>query len=411
MDKETAINTKMIKPGKLYVDGDITYVVETCIDNRILTTSTISLPENYKLSFYDRITLNKGMIENYNGSPIETTLGVFLLNYVVLVRPFDAIIPYVNGEWNIKKIEDDIVKKVIDKLITPKQVLQYINHVYFLSSLNDICVPTLSEKCITSNDDVSARRDELFEQYKDQLDDPNIMVKIEEELIKLDREKMKGDICTGFLIKGKNYDVQRKRMFTMLGLMESFGDEKTSYTFSKTNLNEGWNMDELDLLANDIRKGSYSRAKSTALGGAESKMLGRNFQDSAIIEDDCGSMRGLPILLTKENSSRFVYRNILIADQLTRDDNGKNLSIKELTPENIHEYIDKTVIVRSPMYCNTVGGHCYTCMDTRFKKVGVKMLNIYPISISSTMVTTSLKAMHGTSVSLLELDDLNKLLV
>ena len=381
--------------------SELVYVVtEAESPTKIKDAHYVLVDKNHKLSFYHRFTLKKGMIENYDGPDVETTLGVFLLNQNCLVAPFYSAIPYVNGYWDIGKIEADIAKAVIAGKITTQQVMSYTNNTYNLSSLNDFCVPALSEKAITANPEVNKLRAELFAKYKDQLNDPNIMIKIEETLIALDKKLLKGDMSNGFMIQGKNYNVHRKRMFLMMGLVESFGDEVTSYRFSKTNLNDGWDLNELDVLANDIRRGSYDRAKSTALGGVETKMLGRNFQDSAIISDDCETKRGLHIHLTKDNSRSFIYRNIIEGDKLIT-----------LTEENIHNYIGKDIVVRSPMYCNTQNGYCYTCMDTRFKAVGVKLLNIHPIGISSELVNLALKSMHGKKIDLININNLNDHLI
>lgn len=400
LTREEVEYKKLVKPGKIYSEENELYVVTECSENTILKSEKIDDQKALKLSFYDRFELESGMIENFTGTPIETTLGVYLLNYVALVKPFGNTIPYVNGVWKMKEIEKKIAAKVINKEITPKQVFKYIDYIYSLSSLNDICVPALTEKAITARPEVTKRRDELLAQYKDQLNDPNIMMRIEEELITLDRKLMADDPSSGFMIKGKNFDVQRKRMFIMMGIMESFGDDIAQYNFGTTNLNDGWKSEELPILVNDIRKGSYERAKSTALGGAESKMLGRNFQDSTIVEDDCQTERGLRITLDASNKDMFIFRNIIEGKKVTT-----------LTPDIIESYLGKQLVIRSPMYCKSSGGYCYTCMDSRFKQIGIKLLNILPVNIGSTILLSSMKKMHGTKASLFSINDINSIVV
>lgn len=395
MTEEEAVARRVIRPGKIFTKSLKLFVVTEAHNGRIINSEEVT-GITTKLSFYDRFTLETGMIPNYVGEPTETTLGVFLLNNNTLVKAFGDKIPYVNGKWNMGDIEKKIAEQVIYGAIKPNEVFRYVDYIHFLSGFNDFCVPALSEKAITANEAVTKRREELFAQYKDQLNDPNVILMIENELIKLDKEQLQGDISSGFLINGKNFDVQRKRMFLMMGLIESFGDETGGFSTITTNLNEGWKVGELPVLSNDIRRGSYSRAKSTALGGAQSKMVGRNFQDSAIVADDCGTKRGLPIHLTKDNISKFIYRTIIEADKLII-----------LTPDIVNSYLGKDIIVRSPMYCIAKDGYCYTCMDSRFKTVGVKLLNISPIDVTSTMLSNSMKAMHGTKVSVLEISNLN----
>ena len=386
---------------KVELKKDIYVVTKASSNNEISEVEYLDLPSDFKLSFYTKFDLHKGMIDNFKESkPVETTIGVFILNQNVLVKSFGDSIPYVNGLWNIGKVENDIARLTISGEISPDQALNYATNVYALSGLNDFCVPALSEKAVTSNPEVSAKREELFAKYKDQMDDPNVLIAIEKELITMDKNKMKGDVSNGFMIFGKNYTTQRKRMFLTLGILPSFGGSKAGFNFSKSNLNDGWDLKELDILANDIRQGFYSRAKSTALGGAESKMLGRNFQDSKISEDDCHTHRGLDIVITETNKKDFVFRNIVVED-----------GILELNESNIGRYIGKRVTVRSPMYCATKDGYCYACLDTRFKKIGVELLNIFPIGISSTMVTQSLKKMHASVTSLLDITDINDILL
>ena len=207
---------------------------------------------------------------------------------------------------------------------------------------------------------------------------------------------MKGDVCTGFLITDKAYDVQRKRMFIMLGLMESFGDDVQTFNFGKTNLNDGWNKDEIPLIANDIRKGSYGRAIATRDSGAEAKMLQRNFQDSKIIEDDCGTKLGILTDITSDNKSSYLYRHIV-----------ENNKLVLLTENNIEQYIGKRVTMRCARYCQSKNNYCYTCMDYRFKSMGIELLNSNPSAISSTLTSMSLKKMHGSKISTFEINTLN----
>ena len=399
MTRDEVITSRMARPGKLYRDDETVYVVtEAPSSSEIGNVEPIELPAR-KLNFYDRIRLSPGMIVNYEGSEdIITTLGVFIVNHNLLVVPFGSVVPYQNGYWDTKRVEDIIAEKVIEKKIHPRQIYTYVDCAFSIGSLNDICVPSLTEKTITARPEVDKLRDELFETYKDQLNDPNVMLMIENELVNLDKKLMEGDDGTGFLISGKNYDVQRKRMFLMMGMLDSFGEDETSYSFSKTTLNNGWNLDDFAILSNDIRNGSYNRAKNTALGGAESKYMGRNFQESVIVEDDCGTRRGIEITLTSDIIKRFVYRSIV--DIPSR-------SVILLTPDILMSYMGKTVILRSPMYCATQNGYCYTCMDIRFKALGIKQLNTLPIDLTSRIMMLSMKKMHGVKANMLDINNLN----
>lgn len=405
--RDEAISTKMIRPGKLFTEQDGLYVVvkgsptDGIIEYRKINITQRELSSrSYKLSFYDTMTLKTGMIANHTGVDIETTLGVFILNHNVLVKSFGATIPYINGSWNISKIEDQIAAVAIDGHITASQIHRYIDNVYMLSSYADFCVPALSEKAITSNPKVDALRAKLFAKHKDQLTDVNTMIQIEKELIDLDKDLLKDDSSNGFLINDSQFSTERKRMFITMGMIETFGENPPSFNFSKNSLNEGWDPNDLNILANDIRKGSYSRGKSTALGGAESKFLGRTFQESKIVANDCGTRRGMTTVITENNKHNFVNRNILVGNKTI-----------ELTEETIDSYINKTVQVRSPMYCISKDGYCFACFDTRLKRIGIKLLNVLPINISSAMLSASMKKMHVASTTTFSLSDLNEFVI
>lgn len=399
MTIEEASSKKMIRPGKLVQFKNKVLVGDNT--NGIIEFIDTDIAVGYKLDIYDTFELKTGMIANYTDTKsIRTTFGLFILNYNILANIFGAVIPYINEPWNISKIEKRIASELVKGTIQPDQIYRYIDAMYHISSYSDFCTPSLTEKAITADPEVSKLRDELHAKYKDQLHDPNIMMMIDDTLIALDKKKLEGDDSNGFMIEGKNYNVHRKRMFLNLGLIESFGDEVASFSFSKTNLNDGWIPEELDSLANDTRRGVYNRAMNTAKGGVESKYLGRTFQESVISEDDCNTKRGLAMTLTKDNYHRFIYRNIIVGNKIVA-----------LDESNIESYIDKDVVIRSPMYCNAKNGYCYTCMDTRFKDIGIKLLNTIPAGIGSVFLSVSLRSMHGKKIELLSIDDINEFII
>lgn len=399
--KEEAISSKTVRPGKLFTDHGSTFLVIEREGTKITKVEPIALSKNFKLSFNTKFILKPGIIANHKQGGIETTIGRFLLNYVILVEPFDGVLPYMNDSpLSLSKVEKLIATSLIEGSIKPKQVYQFIDNTYFLSSLNDFLVPSITAKSITSRPEVNKLRKELLSEYKDQLDNPNVMIKIEEELIKLDKELLQGDPSNGFMISGKNYDNHRKRMFIMIGAIPAFGDDQKSLSFATTNLNDGWKLDELDLLANDTRSGSYNRAKNTQKGGVIAKTAGRRFQESRISEDDCKTNKGIQIKITKFNKEHYLYKNMI--------SNGK---LVELNPSNIDSYIGQTIEIRSPMFCHTENGYCYTCQDTRYKKIGLTLLNLAPTNIGSALLNHTMKAMHHSKVSVFELADLNQFVV
>ena len=387
---QTSNEVKKSYTGKVVsVDNKIHVTLEDG-STEILTEQRIPM-----FSLNTKVTIGKGTLVNL-GSKVETTYGRMLINQLLLCRPFKDAIPYQNGPWNSKVVEKVMVNKVLDGSLTTESVYEYIDNVYYLSTYAPFCVPSITKKAITVDPKLLKKKDELLKKYKDELTDPAIAMAIEDELIALDKATMKGDDAERVL-ESKNFDVHRKKMFFALGVTESFGDDRQSFKFGESTLDEGWKMDEIDLVSNDIRKGSYARGKETAKGGAIAKTLGRTFAESAIVIDDCRTKNTLTVNITELNKDLFLFRNIIVGSSLV-----------ELTPENIGKYVGKPIKLRSPMMCVAKGGYCYTCMDTRFKKLGIKLLNIQVLGIGSKLMLDSMKKMHYHKMTAYDLKDIDQ---
>lgn len=351
---------------------------------------------------YERLTLYKDDIENYTSiEPIVTTYGRYLANYFSLANPFGSVIPYINEEISIPKMEDIIAEKIRNKELTTEQGGKYLDNTFFIGSFGEMAIPGLTRKALTTSPEVKKRKKELLEKYKNQLDDPIILAQIEDELIKLDKEWLKGDPSMGFYgDTGKKFNVHRKKQYIIGGLVEDFTKEKGKYEFIENSLSDGWSIDSFVTICNEIRKGSYSRGLETAFGGALSKNVLRLMQNLTLTAEDCGTKEYLDITLTKELSTKFIGRYIL--------DNGKLIV---LTKDNINNYIDKKVKLRSLMYCKQKDGYCHICAGEFFKNLGQDVIGVLALELTSTFTKLSLKKMHGTKLSTATIDSLQKFII
>lgn len=349
-------------------------------------------------SFEQEGTLPVGVLKNTT-KPMKTTIGKVALNYLLLSEPFGDVIPYVNGPWDSDAIERDIVNALVSGKISVADGYQYVDNVYYLGSYSDFCVPSLSEKAVSVDPSVIKRRDELFKKYKGQLDDPKIMMLIESELIDLDIATMNGDVSNGFMTTRATYSNQRKRMFLTVGMVSKFGGAP-GHDFIQSSLDDGWDMNDFPKVANEIRGGSYSRGMETAKGGDIAKQIGRRFQETSIVMDDCETPTTFKIAIDDHNKDEYMYRNIVVRGALV-----------ELNEDNITKFIGKTVNMRTPMSCIAKNGYCYACMDTRFKKLEVTLLNTQLLQIGSKIMLNSMKAMHVVIVTAYELDSFDEFVV
>lgn len=389
--------------GQLYVVSEFNGVVlsskqEVPVTSLGLPTSQILCEKN------SPILLPPNICQNYIGDkPLETTMGRLLLNYTILVDPFGTLIPYINELWNIGKIESTYIFDALrNEIITVDQIKHYSRNLHFIGHFTELAVPSFTERSLTVNPELIKRRNELLKKYSKEINAGDVvtMAKIEEELVAMDREFLKGDSSTPFYDYdgNKSYGTHRKKMYGLGGITPGFGEDKVNFVDSS--LEEGWDVKDFPALCNQIRDGSYSRAKETAKGGEETKFLIRVFQNTQITEDDCGSNDYIHVQLTKDNSSKFLYRNILENDKLII-----------LTNDNINSYIGKTLSMRSPMHCHTKNGYCYTCMGELFRTIGTDLLTMAAIDVGKAFVISALKKMHLVETKRLSINSLNSFVI
>lgn len=382
---------------RVFIDSIVGDEVPTSIVFKFLDSG-----EGRPFGEIDTFELKKGEIENLKEPKIETTVGRFLLNYMLLVKPFGKIIPYWNDKWDIKKTEAIITPLVLNDTISIKQLKQYEDNLFFIGHFSELCVPAFSRASLTTHPDVAKVKKQLLEKYKDQLGDPLIISEIENTLIALDKAHLKNDSAMRFYgaLGGKVFDVARKKLFLTVGGIEAFSKDSGKYNFLPNSLDEGWDKKYIPTLANETRKGSYNRGFETQLGGVQTKLITRVFQDVNIYHPDCGTNKGLLVNFSKYPATNFIGRWIL--------NKGKWMV---LTDENVSSFKQGEYLMRSPMYCEAPKGLCYKCVGERFRTLDVKQIAVIEIDISSTFLTLSMKNMHGTKLEMFELEDLDTFIV
>ena len=383
------------------IDGDRVSIVRLSDSVGSDRTNDINLPTRDiypPLSFYDTFDIKNGDIENYTeDKSITTTIGRYLLNYVILARPLKDAIPYVNTEWVADKIEKMLSNALIENKITPTQVNSAIDGGFMIGHFTELCVPSLTEKSMTTHPDVDKTKKELLELHKKALEegDPSVIADIESKLVALDKEWLEGDPANRFLIPlgGKMVKLNRRKMFLTVGGIEDFNKGVGSYNFVANSLSDGWDTKDFSVIANESRKGSFNRGHETMRGGALTKQLSRIFQDLEFLEEDCGTNVTYTADFNKLNIMNFIGRYIV-----------ENGSLIKLTKENYVNFDKKVVKLRTPMGCRSKNGLCYTCCGDVYKKLQAKAISMYITALTSTFTTLSLKSMHGTTIELMDIN-------
>lgn len=400
---DTHITIERCDPEKeyaIYDDGEYLYGMETGTDGLVAICLQSSNAAAYDI--YEQFQITPDDIENYSGQGEFTTYGRYIVNYFALASVFGNAIPYHNDIMNIGKIELVIGRKALINEVTAEQLTKYLDHMFFIGSFAELSVPVFSKKALTTDPNIAKRKAELLAEHSHELDDPVVGAKIEDELIQMDKDWLKGDPAMGFYASAsKKFNVHRKRQFLAVGLVDEFSKEKGKYTFLPGALADGWEKDAFPDICNDIRKASYNRGIETALGGVQTKYLLRVFQSTVISSEDCGTKRGLLTPLTPDNIASFYGFNVILP-------NGK---LETLTTKNASKFINTTVRLRSVMYCEEKNGFCFTCAGDFYRNLDIKALGALALEVGSAFLLLSMKAMHGTKLSSFEVDDLDQFVI
>lgn len=380
------------------LDKHYTYGVTKIDDTTLLLiklTDDSSVPV---FNMQEKFHIEDGMIANYKGPSMLTDVGKFFINYLLFVDPFNDKIPYINGLISAGVTDKEVQKLVVNNKITRQEYNKYINNAFWFGD-GSICVQTLSERALGTDPAIAKRKQELLNKYKDKLNDPIIMSKIEDELIAMDKAYIKGDPSEQFYqaVGGKAYKEQRKKMYIMVGLMSDFSKDTGKMVVVKSNMDGGYQIEDLPAVANEIRRGSYERGKSTAAGGAESKFITRAFQDIRITKEDCGTKRGYTFVLEEKRKKLFIGRYLTDGTVLTTD--------------NIDNYVGKKITMRSPMFCECKDGLCYRCCDELIHRNKLENIGMQSLSIADVMVSVAMKSMHMSSVSTYKVQDIRDFIV
>lgn len=234
------------------------------------------------------------------------------------------------------------------------EYLKFANSMFYLAGLSQICVPAGSRKAMTVDPAVYKLREKLINENKDRLHDAATVAKIDAELVKHDKEWIKGDDAEHFFLSGKAYNIIRKKLFLQMGA-EMGLDESQTVDYIPKSLAEGWDLEKFPAMNNTLRAGSFNRGAQTMLGGESVKWLLRASSNMSVTEDDCGSKLGNLAVVDESNKSKWVGFSFV----------GEKGPIK-ITEENVGTYLGKTVMVRSPMYCKLPKtDFCKVCVGDR----------------------------------------------
>jgi len=338
--------------------------------------------------FKERITLQPGDLPNVK-EVIDTTYGNVLFNAMVLCWAFGDNIPFVKGRVKPSSIEGTIAALLSKGIITTAQYVKFMSAIGALAGFTQLCAPAASLKTMTVDPAILKRRDELFLEHADRLGDPAILAAIDKELSEMDKASFVGDSAEDFFIKGKAFDVLRKKAYVSYGEEKGFGESTGKQTIIKKSLREGLDFSEMPAIADSARAASFARGNQTALGGESVKYFYRIFQNTNIAEPDCDTKSGLWWDIDEGNWRTFVGRYMIVTDNAA-------LPIDETIARGA---IGKRVHVRSPYLCKTEEpSFCAKCAGDSLS-LNPTGVHVAISDVGSTFMLVAMKQMHGVALT------------
>jgi hypothetical protein len=347
----------------------------------------------------DTFILPKGRLHNERSE--RTTTGRYIFNLLVLSPKIIELMGYQNlpfDDDNIGVLENRLSEFLLEDKMTVQEFADYIDKLQWLGFITaKFLNASLTYSLLATPKETMDLRKELIQKHKKAIEGGDLIAanKVEKELIADAKSRVK-DIPDYQIYAsgargsfGNNY----KNTSLMRGAVKNLANPDQVHV-SMSSLMDGIPPEEIEYYADIITQASFSRAVGTREGGYESKKLSAAFQNIVLDEEgtDCGTAKTNVVHLTKKNANMFMYRYI-------RD--GSKLVM--LDSENISQYHDKIVHMRTPLYC-TNKQYCSKCSGELYYRLGIKNVGIITNRVGTSLLNASLKAFHDMTLKVVNLD-------
>jgi hypothetical protein len=345
---------------------------------RFLTNDTFMLPK-------DKL---------YNSEVIQTTVGRYVYNLLVLMPSIIKQIGYVNyplTKGAIEKLESEISSLLLTDKITVQDMIDYIDKSQWLGYMLTLFLSsTIDLKLLEPLPEMNKLKKELSKKYEKEIkkNDPVTSTVIENQLVKLAQEKLKDESSYELYASGAAKNLSSfKNMAIMRGAILD-NDSEGKFTVTTDNFMDGISKENYYYFADIAVQASYGRAIETQQGGYIAKQLSAAFQTVTLgpKNSDCGTKKTIKIELNNSNSKEFMYRFVSSGGKLVC-----------LEPSTMKEYIGKTVDLRTPMFCLN-DKLCNKCIGDLFYRLGIENVGITANRIGNAIMGLSLKKFHDLSI-------------
>ena len=319
---------------------------------------------------------------------IETTLGRLLLN-----DAFPADFPYINDtviKSDIRALIENIIElyprsAVAETLDNIKDLgFRYATRAGLTIALDDVRTPEDKADILSEYEERARRIQDLYSKGVVTDDERRQeLIEIWNEATERVTESMKNslkeqrfnslDMMVGSGARGNM--MQLRQIAGMRGLVANPKGEIIPQPI-RANFREGLSVLEYFISTHGARKGLADTALRTADSGYLTRRLVDVSQEMIVLEEDCGTDRGIPIRVVDERGQKIrnlrsrIFGRVLADDvkdgrSLIETTDGQKLragtTIKAQELNAIANADLESVRVRSPLTCETRGGVCQAC--------------------------------------------------
>lgn len=357
-----------------------------------------------KFNVRDRIHFDAG--EYINIDAVDTTVGSFLFNKIMIEGMLEEIIPnhYYNEVVDKKGFGHllDLISSAVmmGKIPVNPTLIKWLKQYEFYSmKACTIFSPSYTEGLLKKNIAVQKEKEKLLENTE--INSVTDMTDIEDALVEKSRKILKNDEGMTLFDSGArgSFDNDYKNMNLMLGPVAVPGSDG-DFDMVESNYIEGLQKKDLVAAGNVVVNSVYPKAIGTQDSGYLTKQYYAAYQSIQCDEDgtDCGTKMGLPIFLTPANIENYYYQNVIT---------GKGY--ETLTEENKSKYINKKVTLRSPMFCKN-DKLCSVCAGRRFYIMKINNMGLTAGRVTNTLLNAGMKNFHVAKIKYDEVD-IDKLLL
>lgn len=337
--------------------------------------------------------------------PQDSTVGTLIANYILLIHAFGKKLPYINKKIAIGNIEAQINTNFYS---TPKEgeerkpdafyVDEYLNFgeaAFHMTCLTQVCTIGATEKSVTAPDGIAEYKAQLQKEYAGRLNDPAYIAEMNQKLQAFDRKWREGDESNDFLLTSKSTEIVRHKKFLQLGGELGVGKDSIKVNYLGHSLDEGHTLDSFAAVNTTQRMGAFARGAETMLGGVQVKEAFRASRTYNVVEGDCGTKLGVPKLYTKDLAEYLATGYTIISDK------GANIKITDV--QQLSEYQNRYIVMRSPMYCKSgQTDYCSVCVGPKLALTPNALATSFS-DYGNVFMKLSMAQNHGKVLALQEL--------